>query len=272
MLAQTRIASVDVDTLSRSMIGAIDRVATDRWDAAVARAAALPGTVRPEKLDALVDQMARELALAGAAAGAVAATPAIGTTASLAATAAELAWFTTRAGDLILTIAALHGRPTPSVDERRAWVLAVLIYGGSAREGFTAAARHLGLDAAPAGSGAGMLSLSSLRAINSTFSRHLLRRYGARRGAVALGTALPAGIGAVIGASANWKAVRSLAGHADRFFAKLPYSAIDTTALDLPPALGTGAPWPPPSPHGTTAPSSRGRLRRRTFAPRDSTT
>ena len=52
---------------------------------------------------------------------------------------AELAWFTARAGDLILTIAALHGRPDPTVDERRAWLLAVLIYGGSARDEFARA-------------------------------------------------------------------------------------------------------------------------------------
>jgi hypothetical protein len=233
VLAQSRISALDVDSLSASMLTAIDKVATDRWDAAVARAAALPGSVRPEKLDALVNQMARELALAGAAAGAVAAAPTIGTAASLTATAAELAWFTTRAGDLILTIAALHGRPTPTIDERRAWVLAVLIYGGSAREGFNSAARHLGLETGTSAK----LPLASLRAVNGTLSRHLLRKYGARRGAVALGTALPAGIGAVVGASANWKAVRALAGHADRFFARLPYSAIDTTGHELPPGL-----------------------------------
>ena len=56
----------------------------------------------------------------------VAAAPSVGTTATLAATMSELAWFTGRAGDLVLTIAALHGREDPSIDERRAWVLAAL--------------------------------------------------------------------------------------------------------------------------------------------------
>ena len=69
----------------------------------------------------------------------MAASPTIGTTATLLTATAELAWFTARAGDLILTIAALHGRPDPTVDERRAWVLALLIYGGSARDEFARA-------------------------------------------------------------------------------------------------------------------------------------
>ena len=129
------IAPAEAARIATRMISTIDDVSANRWDAAVERARALPGTIRPEKVQALTDQFARELGAAGAAAGVAAAAPAGGTMATLAATPAELAWFTARAGDLILTMAALHGHPNPSVDERRAWVLAVLIYGGSARDG-----------------------------------------------------------------------------------------------------------------------------------------
>jgi hypothetical protein len=130
---------------------------------------------------------------------------------------------------MILTMAALHGRQAPTLDERRAWVLAVLIFGSSAREGFTSAAKQLGLELEQPNS---RVPLATLRAINGLFGNKLLRRYGTKRGAIALGTALPLGVGAVIGGTANYSAVKLLARNADRFFAKLPYSTIETTAIE----------------------------------------
>jgi hypothetical protein len=79
------------------------------------------------------------------------------------------------------------------------------------------------------------LPLNSLRAINGGFQRHIVRRYGARRGVVALGRALPLGIGAAIGGGANYAAIRALARHADQFFSRLPYSAIEAVAREAPP-------------------------------------
>ena len=221
----------DVERLAQSMVATIDQVSSSRWDAAVTRAAGLKGDVRPEKMKSLTDSFARELGAFGAGAGAAAATPAIGTTITLMAATAELAWFTARAGDLILTVAALHGRAEPTVEERRAWLLAVLIYGGSAREGFTRALNEANTGLRPA-TGA-RLPITTLRTVNRLLTPQLVRRYGARRGAIALGTALPLGIGAIIGGSANYIAVKALAGHADEFFARLPYSAIDATAIDI---------------------------------------
>lgn len=222
-------ASVDTSSVTANFLAGIDRAASGRWEKALERAAALPGDIRPQKVKALTDQFARELAAVGAATGAAAAAPAVGTAATLMASTAELAWFTARSGDLILTMAALHHRTEPTVEERRAWVLAVLIFGSSAREGFTSAASQLGLELEQTGS---RVPLASLRAINGLLGNSLLRRYGTRRGAIALGTALPLGIGAVIGGSANYAAVKALSRNADRFFSKLPYSAIDVTAKE----------------------------------------
>ena len=134
-----RVNPADIERLSRAMLDSIDRVSNSRWELAVTRAAELPGDVRPEKLKALTDSFARELGAVGAGVGATAATPLIGTGVTLLAATAEIAWFTARAGDLVLTVAALHGRSSPSVAERRAWMLAVLIYGSSARDGLAAA-------------------------------------------------------------------------------------------------------------------------------------
>jgi hypothetical protein len=228
----TRVNQADLERLSRSMLAGIDDVSNARWDAAVLRAQALPEGVRPEKIRALTDSFARELGAFGAGVGAVSATPAVGTTATLFAATAELAWFTGRIGDMILTVAALHGRPTPTVEERRAWMLAVLIYGGSARDGFARAVNEAGTGLTTTSSPQ-LLPLSTLRTVNRLLTPQLVRRYGARRGAVALGTAIPLGIGAIIGGSANYMAVRALARHADEFFAHMPYSAIDATAIDI---------------------------------------
>lgn len=228
---------LDLDALGDRMMASIDDLSSARWEAAVERAAALPGELRPDKVRALTASFSRELAMAGAAAGAAAAAPAVGTTASLLAAMSELAWFTGRSGDLVLTIAALHGRPTPTVDERRAWVLAVLLYGGSAQQGFTEAADQLGIhldQQTPT-----RLPVASIRAINGVLTKALVRRYGARRGVIAVGRAIPLGIGAAIGGSANWSAVRALARNADSFFAKLPYSAVDTTATEVGGLIGS---------------------------------
>jgi hypothetical protein len=227
----SRVNPADLERISKAMLTTIDQVSTSRWEAAVARAAALPGDVRPEKMQALSDSFARELAAFGATAGAAAAAPMVGTAATMLAATAELAWFTARAGDLILTVAALHGRPAPTVDEGRAWMLAVLIYGSSAREGFAKALNEANTGLSPASNT--RLPITTLQTVNRLLVPRLMKRYGTRRGAIALGTALPLGIGALVGGGANYMAVRSLAKHADEFFARLPYSAIDTTAVDI---------------------------------------
>ncbi len=233
-----RIKPADAERLAKAILTSIDQVSTNRWEAAVQRARTVPGEVRPEKIQALTMTFARELAAAGAGAGAAAAAPMVGTAATVLASTAELAWFTSRAGDLILTVAALHGRPEPSVDERRAWVLAVLIYGSTAREGLTRAMNEANTGLSPATSS--RIPITTVQSANRILSKLILKRYGTRRGVVALGTALPLGIGALVGGGANYLAVKALARHADEFFSRLPYSAIDVTAMEMFGEVGPG--------------------------------
>ncbi len=226
-----RITPADAIRVSTQLLETIDDVSANRWDAAKARAAALSGDLRPDKVEALSRQFSRELSAAGAAVGATAATPAIGTFTTLAATFAELAWFTGRAGDLVLTIAALHGRDDPTVEERRGWVLAVLIYGSSARDGFARAVNE-----ATSGLGVtadGRLPASTLQLANRLMASTFARRYGTRRGLAALGRFIPVGIGAAVGGATNYFAIRHLATSADQFFARLPYSAIEVESRDV---------------------------------------
>jgi hypothetical protein len=228
----TRVDAAELERLATGILGTIDEVSSNRWEAAVKRAADQPGQIRPEKIKALTDSFAREVSAAGAAAGVVAASPAFGTAATLLTATAELAWFTARAGDLILTIAALHGRPDPTVDERRAWLLAVLIYGGSARDEFARAVNEASTGMVAVGSDR-RLPIGALQLANRAMSKALFRKYGTRRGLAAVGRMIPLGIGAVIGAAANYTAIRSLARNADEFFARLPYSAIDAESTDV---------------------------------------
>src|SRR5687768_7175635 len=83
------------------VLAGVDRVVTSRWESARRAAAATTGT-REDRIRQLKRAFARELGTLGAAAGAVAAAPVVGTAASLSTTAAEFSWFTIRAADLIL--------------------------------------------------------------------------------------------------------------------------------------------------------------------------
>lgn len=226
-----RLGPEEAVRLSNKMLATIDDVSANRWEAAKDRADALPGRLRPEKITALSNSFSRELGAAGAAAGAAAAAPIVGTTATIAATLAELVWFTGRAGDLVLTTAALHGRSDPTVDERRAWVLAVLIWGSSARDGFSRAVNEATIGVGIAADG--RIPASTLHLANRLMGKAFARRYGTRRGLAAAGRLIPVGIGAAVGGTTNYLAVRHLATHADQFFARLPYSAIDVDSRDI---------------------------------------
>lgn len=201
----------------------VDRVVISRWESA-RRAAAATTATREDRIRQLKRAFARELGTLGAAAGAVAAAPVIGTAASLSTAAAELGWFTIRAADLILAIAAVHGHTEPSVEERRAWVLSVLAFGDSAAAAFAKLAGETGK-----GLGAkatARIPTEVLRWMNRSLGRTVVTKYGARRGAIAIGRVLPLGIGAAIGGTANYALVRAIGRQADTFFAHLPPSPL----------------------------------------------
>lgn len=226
-----RLTPEQLQQISEQLVEVIDEVSSERWEAAQQRAASLGDGMRPDKIRQLTRQFSRELAAAGVAVGAAAAAPAVGVVPTIAATVAELGWFTARAGDLVLTIAALHGRPAPTPDERRAWLLAVMIYGSSARNEFSSA-----LNEASMGVSVGRdrtVPLATLQTANQLMSRVFVRRYGTRRGMISLARAVPIGVGAAIGGVANYVAIRRLARNADQLFARLPYSSIEVSSVDI---------------------------------------
>lgn len=220
-----KLAPATTSKIDAAFTSALDWAIDTSWDGAVARAAATEGSDMRARVENLWTSVGKELAAVGAATGGVAAIPAVGTAGSLTAAAAEFGWFTKRAAELILTVAALHGHQGASVDERRAWVLAVLLYGNKATTGFERIAAEAGKSAA--GTSAMSLPTSVLGRINGSLGRKAATRYATRRAAVAAGQAVPFGIGAVIGGTANYWATRRLARQADKFFRNLPYSTVE---------------------------------------------
>lgn len=215
---------------SEIVLHSVDRVVEKRWEHALGVAASATGSVE-DRVAEITRAFAREMAAVGAAVGATAAVPGAGAVTLVGTTAVELGWFTARAGDLILSIAATHGHTSGSVEQRRAWILSVLAFGDTAAAGFTRVAGEVGKGLGKRATG--RVPAETLRAINRTLGRTIVTKYGTKRGAVALGRALPFGIGAVIGGSANYVFVRAVARQANTFFRLLP-----------PPLV---APGPPPA-------------------------
>jgi hypothetical protein len=210
--------------VSEAVLSAVDLAVSTKWEAAKNRAESLTGQSTSDKVDRLTSLFSRELGAVGASAGGVAAVPALGTASSIAAAVAEFGYFTLRSGELILTIGALHGHSEATVEEQRAWILTVLVYGTGASEGFTKLAGELGKGLGTKATK--KIPMSVLRAINSTAGRTIVTKYGTKRGVVALGRALPFGIGMAIGGGANYAGVRLMAKHANKFFTDLPYSTV----------------------------------------------
>lgn len=202
--------------LGESVLSSVDKAVETRWEAAIRAADSTSGS-HEERIATLKRSFAREMTMLGAAAGAAAAVPGAGAVAFVGGSAIELSLFTARAADLILSIAAVHGITEASVEERRAWLLSVLAFGDGAAAAFTRVAgeagRGLGARAVNA------IPVEVLRRINRSLGRTVLTKYGTKRGAIALGRALPFGFGAVIGGGSNYVLARTIARQADSFFA-----------------------------------------------------
>lgn len=209
---------------------AIDKAVEHRWDRAVAAADGASGTSVEERTDALVRAVARELATTGAVAGGTAAVPGIGTGTALATNGGEVGWFALRITDMILAIGVVHGHRHATVEQRRAWLLSVLAFGDDAASEFASVAATL----TRSGLGAKATEVASnewLSVINRKIAGSLIKRWGARRSAMVLGRLLPFGIGAVVGGSTNYAAVRMVANNAREFFREMPAALM----AELPP-------------------------------------
>ena len=178
----------------------VDRALEGQHDRARARVERLrrdqPRATPEELIEQLTRGYLRRAAIGGGAIGAVAAVPAIGTIAAAALTGGQTLSFLSASAGYVLAVARIHGIEVEHPARRRTLVLAALL----GKDGTRAVEGQLGLGTLAWGRAAfSRLPLGTVRSVNTTLSRRLLRAGVTRIGGLALGRLAPFGIGAVIG-------------------------------------------------------------------------
>ncbi len=272
--AAARLPAPALDLVGRAILQGVDRAVADRWDRAVRVAAEAKGDTAEKRVRAINRRFRRELSTMGAATGAVAATPGLGTSAAAATLVADLTWFAVRSADLVMTIGAANGRTDATVEERRAWVLSVLAFGEAAAEEFSSLLIEVDARAVVGGerisgrlagiAGGDVATLDALRRLNARLAAHVVTKFGSRRSLLAVGKLLPFGVGAMVGGSANYALIRVVGFHAQRFFAysgallppppPTPGLPVDSLVEQPAPALPPVSP-PPPAPGSKRLPN-----------------
>jgi hypothetical protein len=168
----------------------------------------------------------------GAAIGGTATAPGIGTVSALVIGAGETVTFLETTAVFVLAVAEVHGVHMEDVERRRALLLAVLLgeSGSVIMEKATGRATQHWAKVLP-----DRVPRTAVEAANRQLARWLVRRYGARQGAVVLGRLVPFGLGAAIGGAANAaigktiiSSVRRAFGAAPEHFAGPPPAAVRT--------------------------------------------
>lgn len=212
----------------RAFLTAFDKAAETRWDQALKIAKTVKGATVEDKVKEVTRMFTNEMAVVGAAAGGVSSVAHFGAVKAIGAAAAELGWFSRRLADLVLTMAAVHGHTEASVEERRTWVVSVLAHGKTQPGELTTGDGH-SIESNFSGQNAAM-AVELLRQANNFLSHRLVLKWAQRRGNLMVARAIPFGIGATIGASANYAAVRNVARQADQYFRQLPPEPVPANA------------------------------------------
>lgn len=139
-------------------------------------------------------------ATSGGSVGAVAAIPAVGTAPALALSVAETGFFLEATALYTLAVAEVHGLPTYDLDRRRLVLMTVLLGEEGAKlltKAVPRVANHWGKSIVKA------VPMEAIHAANKVLGRNFVTKYGTKQGILVLGRAIPFGIGAVIGGTAN---------------------------------------------------------------------
>ncbi|WP_420313073.1 hypothetical protein ACOB87_42470 [Streptomyces sp. YS-B37] len=167
----------------------------------------------------------------GAAVGATAAAPGVGTGVALALSAGEVFSSLELSALFALSIAEVHGVPIDEIERRRTIVMGIML-GGSGSATVTKVAertgQHWGRQIVA------KVPVETLRQINKVLGKNFVVKYGTKQGIIVLGRVAPFGIGAVIGGGAN-AAIGALSVRASRRAFGPPPSAW--------PELTNGTPW-----------------------------
>ena len=135
----------------------------------------------------------------GAAVGAAAAVPGVGTAASVALAGGEVVTTLEATMLYVLASAQAHGVEVDDVDRRRALLMAIML-GNSGRQVVQTLIGDTGGDW---GKTLALLPKTSIGALNAQLRNRFLKRFGVQEGVTALGRLAPFGIGAVLGGVAG---------------------------------------------------------------------
>ncbi|WP_028477256.1 membrane protein [Nocardia sp. CNY236] len=134
----------------------------------------------------------------GAAAGATATFPGIGTVSAIAAVTAETAFFLEASAVFTLSVAAVHGISPEDRQQRRALVLTVVL----GERGIEILQKRIGSTAKNWGATFAH-RIPGLAGVNDSLLERFIVRWFTKRTALIVGKVLPAGVGAVIGGAGN---------------------------------------------------------------------
>lgn len=169
----------------------------------------------------------------GAAVGAAAATPGVGTAASLAMSAGETVASFEATALFALSVAELHGVQLVEIERRRTLLLSLLLGEGGSTFVSKAAGRTGSHWAKQIISN---IPIAQITKINKVLGRNFITKYGTKQGLLVLGRAVPFGLGAGIGAAGNaavgWGVVKGVR----RAFGDLPSDAGSETIVVEPEA------------------------------------
>jgi hypothetical protein len=179
-----------------------------------------PDMTPAEIIDRLGKQYQSAVAVTGGAGGAIAIVPALGTVASLATAGAEAFAALNAAVLYTLAVAEVHALPTEDPERRRALVLGVVVGAG----GQAVLRKVTGRSQDWAREVTDSLPLARLGMLNNGLTRWFVKRYVVRQVGLALGRALPLGLGVIIGAVGNVVTARAVVRSAEAAFGPAPAS------------------------------------------------
>jgi hypothetical protein len=155
----------------------------------------------------------------GAAIGATAAAPGVGTGIALALSGGEVLTGLELTTLFALSLAEIHGVPWDEIERRRTLVMGIML-GSSGASTIPKVAERTGQHWAR--EIVAKVPTSTLKQINNVLGRNFVTKYGTKQGIIVLGQVMPFGLGAAIGGGGNallgWSAIRA----ARRAFGEAP--------------------------------------------------
>lgn len=154
----------------------------------------------------------------GAAVGATAVVPAIGTMASLGLSAVATVGFLEATALYAQSVAELHGIALKDPERARTMVMAIML----GEEGTAMMQAVVGRGAKPWAASLGGMSSGLLGTVGSGIRGQFMKRVVARQGTAMLGRALPLGVGAVVGGVGNHAMGRGVVKSSRKAFGPVP--------------------------------------------------